>query len=100
MYNLLSFHQFVEQLARDSGNVLHGLLERRFVDARRLAIAADFAHELQRSGVDFFGSRGSIGLAKLLNAAAHATTLLSRFVEQDYIVKSVYHAAQPDQVTQ
>jgi hypothetical protein len=50
-------------------------LEGRFVRARWLAIAADFAHELQDGSLNLVLGWGSIRLSKLFDAAAHGTTL-------------------------
>jgi hypothetical protein len=75
----LSLSHRREQTARRGRNVVHSLLEVGAIRPRGRAIAADFAHKLQGGGLYLVVSGKSIGLAELLNAAAHRAVLLRRF---------------------
>src|SRR5579862_1103950 len=63
--------QHVEQAAGGLRHLPHGRVECLLVGLRRLAVAADLAHELQRRRGDLLASDGFIGTPEYFNAAAH-----------------------------
>jgi hypothetical protein len=67
----LPLSQRPQQLARGGGNFVDSMIKSGMIRTRGDAIAADFAHKLQSSGVYLFVGWGTIGLAKLFDAAAH-----------------------------
>jgi hypothetical protein len=65
----------LEEPSGRPGDLIHGPVESLGVPPRRLTVAADLPHELQRGGPDFlFGGR-PVGAAKGDDAPAHARTL-------------------------
>jgi hypothetical protein len=62
----------VEQAGAAGGDFGDGALEGVGIGLRRLAEAADLAHELQRGRVQFFGGRGLVGPAQYFYAPAHS----------------------------
>jgi hypothetical protein len=63
--------QMVEKHACHGRDIGHGLLKSGFVGAGWLAVAADFAHKLERGIVQFFISRRAIWIAELFDIATH-----------------------------
>ena len=67
-------HQPIQQRPRRQRNLVHGAVERLLIRPRRLAIAADFADELERGGVQFFVRGGRVRSPERLDASAHVAS--------------------------
>jgi hypothetical protein len=76
----------VQEAAAGFGDLGDGALEGWLVGPRGLVVAADFADELKRGGVEFIGRRGLADVVQAFYAAAH-------FLLIQIIVCSVWHAA-------
>jgi len=61
-----------QQRFRRRRNLCNGAMKRIVIGLRRLVVTADFAHELQRGGLDFFIGDRWRGPAKDFNTAAHS----------------------------
>src|SRR5512141_517219 len=59
-------------MARGVGDLVHGALEGFLVALRRHAVAADFAHELERGGADLVVCGELVVISKANDAATHA----------------------------
>src|SRR5579863_124292 len=67
----------VQQAGGRGGNFLYRGEKGGLVGLRRLVEAADLAHELQRSGVDFLVGDRRIEVEENFDVAAHGMNLLS-----------------------
>ena len=76
-------NQLFQQAFYGSGDLDDGAIEGLLVGARRLAVAAYFAHELERGGGDFVASGGLVRDPQNFNAAAHAFILGRNGMEID-----------------
>jgi hypothetical protein len=61
----------VEEAFYRAGDFDNGAIEHLLIGARGLAVAAYFAHELERGGGDFVARGGLVGDSQDFNAAAH-----------------------------
>ena len=60
-----------EKARRDVGYFIDSSQERRFICVRRFVKAADFSYELERSGLNLFGSDGRIEIEKGFDIPTH-----------------------------
>jgi predicted ATPase len=68
-------HELVEQAPRDLGDVLDRALEGLLVRLRRLAVAADLAHVLERRRARLFTARRRLDVVERVDGSAHAESL-------------------------
>ena len=65
----------MEKTSRDVGYFIDGSQERAFVGLRRFVKPADFSHELEGCGSNFFGSYGRIEVEEGFDVPAHSLNL-------------------------
>jgi hypothetical protein len=69
----------MNELCRDSCDLIYGRNERSFIRFRRLVEPGDLSHELERGRADLFGSDGRIKIEKRFDIPAHVIRPLSDF---------------------
>jgi hypothetical protein len=62
----------MDQAMSGAGDVVHGLIEHGFVQARRPGRTAELAHELQRRGPNLLVARRGLEVRERLDVATHA----------------------------
>ncbi len=69
----------MNELSRDSSDLIDGGNERSFIRFRRLVEPGDFSHELERGRAHLFWSDGRIKIEKRFDIPAHVIQPLSDF---------------------
>ncbi len=69
----------MNELCRDSSDLVDSSNERSFIRFRRLVEPGDFSHELERGRAHLFGGDGPIKIEKRFDIPAHVNRPLSDF---------------------